>query len=79
MKTKDGADKKVKCSANTKIFSETWNSMTVQQKSKYHKMTAVDAERYKDQIDQIRKNGYFMTEDGIKSTDLPEKKKKNKK
>jgi len=38
-----------------------------------------DQDRYNDQLDQLRKNGYFTTEDGVKSTDLPQKQKKLKK
>ena len=78
MKAKVGPDEKVNVSANTKIIGETWNTMTALKKQKYEKMSIKDAERYKDQLDQIRKNGFFTTAEGVKSTDLPVKAKKVK-
>ena len=78
MKTKIGKNKKSNVCANTKLFSETWNCMTVQKKSKYVRLSAKDAARYKDQLDELRNKGFFMTENGIKSTDLPKKTKKLK-
>lgn len=53
--------------------------MTAQKKSKYEKLSQKDAERYNKQLDEIRKNGFFTTEDGTKSTDLPIKQKRAKK
>jgi hypothetical protein len=64
---------------NTKKISEGWNTMTAVKKAKYEKLQQKDQERYNKQLDEIRKKGFYMTDDGIKSTDLPEKKKKVKK
>jgi len=53
--------------------------MSPKEKAKYEKLQAADQERYNDQISQLKKKGFFMTEDGVKSTDLPQKENKAKK
>lgn len=64
---------------NGREIASKWNAMSPKQKKKYEKMQDKDKKRYEDQVDEIRKNGYFLTKDGVKSTELPEKKKKVKK
>jgi len=53
-----------------KIISGKWNSMTEKQKKKYEDLSQKDRLRYDDQIDQLKKNGFFMSADGTKSTDM---------
>lgn len=50
---------------------ERWASLTEQERQRYDDLEAADTERYDNQMAQLRKNGFFMTEDGIKSSDLP--------
>ena len=54
----------------SKAIAEKWNKMTDQQKKKYEKLTEDDTKRFNNQMDQLRKKGFFMTEDGKKSTEL---------
>lgn len=44
--------------------------MTEDQKKPYLEKSKQDEERYKRQLTELDQNGFFMTEDGIKSTDL---------
>jgi len=76
---KKSTDEKVDVVKNMKLLAEKWNEMSSKQKQKYAKQQQKDQERYHDQLDQLRKNGYFTTEAGVKSTDLPQKQKKSKK
>lgn len=48
-----------------------WNSMTEDQKKKYVDLNDKDVKRYEKQVAELEKKGYFTTEDGQKSTDLP--------
>ena len=76
---KENPNEKIEISKLAKESGVKWNEMTMINKEKYEKLQQKDHERYNDQLAQIRKNGYFTTEDGIKSTDLPVKQKKSKK
>ena len=39
-------------------------------KERYAARSKADEERYKKQLRELETNGFFMTEDGVKSTDL---------
>lgn len=65
----EAGEGKTKVTENTKIISESWGKMTAAKKSKYDKLQQKDVERHNDQLDEIRKNGFFM-QDGVKSTDM---------
>jgi len=69
----------VVASETAKVISQQWNSLTPDQKEKYEALSQKDRGRYDDQISQLKKNGYFITEDGTKSTDLQQKAKRAKK
>ena len=69
----------VVASETVKVISQQWNSLTPDQKEKYEALSQKDRGRYDDQISQLKKNGYFITEDGTKSTDLQQKAKRAKK
>jgi len=76
---KNLGDSKLNCVEIAKSTSSKWAVMTLKQKEKYDKLNLKDQARYNEQLEQIRKNGYFTNEDGVKSTDLPQKQKKSKK
>lgn len=69
----------VVASETAKVISQQWNALSPDQKEKYEALSRQDRERHDDQINQLKKNGYFVTEDGTKSTDLPQKTKRVKK
>jgi len=50
---------------------EKWANLTDNEKKKYDDLAAKDIQRHDNQMAQLRKNGFFITEDGVKSTDLP--------
>lgn len=54
----------------SKIGAEKWNSFTDEEKKKYDALIALDQQRYNKQLDEIRNHGYFINEDGIKSTQV---------
>jgi len=62
-----------------KKIAEKWRGLTDKQKKKYEALSQKDKARYDDQMAQLKKDGYFMTEDGTKSTDLPYKAPKQRK
>jgi len=69
----------VRAPETAKKIGEAWAAMTDEQKEKYEAASKKDGGRYDDQINQLKKNGFFLTEDGTKSTDLPQKTKRAKK
>ena len=50
--------------------------MSEDDKKKYEDMHTADVTRHETQIKELKENGFFMTEDGKKSSDLPPVKKK---
>jgi len=52
-----------------KACGTAWNALQEAEKEKYHKMAAKDAERFKAQNEELKEKGYFLLEDGSKSTD----------
>ena len=48
-----------------------WNDMSEEQKKPYDDENDKDIKRHEKQLSDLEKKGYFMTEDGVKSTDLP--------
>jgi hypothetical protein len=46
-----------------------WNAMQEADKDKYLRMAAKDAERFKAQHEELKEKGFFLLEDGSKSTD----------
>ena len=69
----------VKVADVAKKLSERWGALTPKQKKKYEDLAEKDQVRYQNQIDELRSNGYFMMEDGTKSTDTEPKKKRARK
>ena len=55
-----------------------WNEFTSKQKAPYNEMAQQDLARMQCELKQLEKLGYFITKEGIKSTDLVIKQKKSK-
>ena len=66
LKKEDGLDQK---DAFTKS-AEIWKTLTDDAKKPFIDKNKQDEERYKRQLAELEQNGFFMTEDGQKSTDL---------
>lgn len=58
---------------------ELWAKMTDKEKAPYEKASAEDEKRYQKQLEELNKKGYFMMEDGTKSSEHKAKKKRSKK
>lgn len=61
-----------------KKAGQQWSSMTDKEKKKYLDMQAKDVSRYEKQMAEMNKKGFFIMEDGSKSTDHTKKAKKPK-
>lgn len=53
-----------------------WKGLSEEDKSKWVKAHEDDVKRYQKQCEELEENGYFMTDDGQKSCDVPVKVKK---
>jgi hypothetical protein len=54
-------------------ISELWKTLSDAEKTKYFKLSADDKLRYQNEMQQLLTQGYFVNEDGIKSTDQKKK------
>jgi hypothetical protein len=54
---------------------EIWNKMMDKEKKKYGDMVAKDQNRYYKQLAELNKKGFFILEDGTKSSDYTNGKK----
>jgi hypothetical protein len=70
------ANSEVSVSDIAKLNGQAWNKMPESSRQKYHKMAEVDKLRHKEQMDQLMSQGFFVTAEGVKSTDLATKKKR---
>ena len=52
-----------------KFASEKWKVISTKEKTKYEKMAAADRERFNKQMQSVWQHGYFLLEDGTKSSD----------
>jgi len=68
-----------KASEISKIIAKEWNSMTPEAKKKYEDLRDEDKERHEVQMEEMRLKGYFIMDDGSKSSDHVKKVKKFKK
>ena len=66
LKEKDGLSHKDAFAKSAEI----WKTLKDNQKAKYEKMAKADEERYKKQLEELEKKGYFTNADGTKSTDM---------
>lgn len=62
-----------------KKCGELWNKLDPESKKKYEDKHDKDVVRYKQQIEDLDKNGFFMMDDGTKSSDHQAKLKKRAK
>lgn len=72
--TKDGT----KVSAAMQQASAEWAKLDDKAKEKFTKLAEADKKRYQAQLDDIEKKGFFVMEDGSKSSDHAPKVKKDK-
>jgi hypothetical protein len=59
-----------------KMASNDWNELPEKKRAKYFKMNEDDKARFEAQCEEIRENGYFVMDDGTKSSEVVESKKK---
>lgn len=52
-----------------KILGERWRTINNEEKAIYIKMSEDDKKRHDQQLEQFKEHGYFILEDGTKSTD----------
>ena len=50
--------------------AEIWKTLSNEDKKPHQEKSKADEERYKRQLKELEDNGFFLTEDGTKSTDL---------
>ena len=62
-----------------KKAGEEWAKMTEKDKKPYEKIHEADQKRYQKELAQLIKEGYFVNSDGVKSSDIEKKLKKEKK
>ena len=51
------------------VCLQVWEKLTDKQKQKFENLSQDDTSRYNKQICSLQQNGYFLNEDGTKSTD----------
>ena len=54
-------------------ISEMWKTLSDSEKSEYFKKNVNDKLRYQNEMQQLLTQGYFVNQDGTKSTDLKKK------
>jgi hypothetical protein len=54
-------------------ISEKWKTLSDAEKTKYFKQNVDDKLRYQTEMQQLLTQGYYVNEEGIKSTDLKKK------
>lgn len=59
-----------------KIIGEAWNKLSDKQKVPFEKKNEKDKVRYQEEMDQLMTKGFFINQDGVKSTDIAVKKKR---
>ena len=52
-----------------KKCGDVWNNLSTDEKAIYENKHAKDAERYNQQLQDLDKNGFFLMDDGTKSSD----------
>lgn len=60
-----------------KVVSQKWNELNLNDKSKYDTLAKQDKLRYDNQVNELLTNGFFIMENGSKSSDfevIPKKK-----
>ena len=57
----------------SKIIAKEWNSMTPEAKKKYEDMRDEDKERHEVQMEEMKLKGFFIMDDGSKSSDHQKK------
>lgn len=60
----------------SKLMGQKWNKMSEKQKSPYYLQAENDQVRYQKEMNELMTKGFFINQDGVKSTDLVNKKKR---
>lgn len=53
-----------------KEIGEKWAAMSEKEKQPYELLQAKDKDRHEKEMADLKKNGFFVNKDGVKSTDL---------
>ena len=62
---------KVRCQELMKITSQEWTTLDSKRKKIYEDKSALDLQRHRNQTNQNQMLGYFILENGMKSTEMP--------
>ena len=62
---------KVRCQELMKITSQEWTTLDSKKKKIYEDKSALDLQRHRNQTNQNQMLGYFILENGMKSTEMP--------
>lgn len=73
-----GSGESVTAAARAKIIAEEWSKLGAAEKQKYIDLSEEDRQRYDVQMEEIKLKGFFMCDDGSKSSDHKAKPKKVK-
>ena len=60
----------------TSLLGEAWSKLNEKQKLPYEMKNSEDKVRYQEELDQLMSKGFFINQDGVKSTDIAVKKKR---
>lgn len=67
--TRSATSSKFKRGEFVQVIAKEWRELPTESKSKFKKLRDEDEERKKNQYKELETNGYFVTDDGRKSTD----------
>lgn len=67
------AETKISVTDMSKKIGAEWGTMTSKQKLKYENLSKKDETRYNNQIKELKDNGFFIMEDGSKSSEHQKK------
>ena len=62
-------DSKLSSTEKIRKIAEEWNALGQKEKSKFEALTAKDGKRHDKQVAELKKNGFFLMDDGTKSSD----------
>lgn len=60
----------------SKLAGQKWNKLSEKQKSPFYLQSEQDNQRYQNEMNELMTKGFFVNQEGTKSTDLVNKKKR---
>ena len=66
---RDGSESPAKVTTITTQASEKWKAMSDEEKHPFKMLAEADQKRHQREMQEFEKNGYFVNQDGVKSTD----------